>query len=67
MTSKNATKNGGLPFSFHRKKTMKGQFWLKMIILREGTFASFKTTPFSPGRIVQIAMKNIRTTQEAII
>ena len=38
---------GGSLFSFHRKKTTKGQFWLQMIILREGTGVSFKTNTFS--------------------
>ena len=36
----------GSPFSFHLKKTTKGQVRLQLIILREGTGASFKTNTF---------------------
>ena len=36
----------GAPYSFHRKKTTKEQFRLQMIILREGTGASFKKDTF---------------------
>ena len=63
---KNTYKNGESPFSFYRK-TKKGQFRLPVIILCDGTEATFKTTPFLPGRIIKNALKSIRTTKGAII
>ena len=40
---------GGSPFSFHRKTITKGQFWLQMIDLHEGTGASFETNTLLAG------------------
>ena len=38
---KRTNKKGGSPFSFHCKMTTKGQLQLQIIILRNGTGASF--------------------------
>ena len=42
-------KKGGLPFSFHQKKTTEGKFQLQMT-LWEGTGARFKTSLFLIGK-----------------
>ena len=41
--SKNINKKGASPILFHRKNTIKGQFWLQIITLCEGNGASMKT------------------------
>ena len=48
-SKKHKYKGGGVPFSFMAKRQHRENFRLQMIILREGTGASFKTNTLLAG------------------